>query len=148
MNITEMHAQENNSMKIINGKQMRNVGKQVVLLFIAAIIFVAIAGCGDDGFFGMETRMIKTETAKLVVQHAQQQDELMKLYDVDKCTNFVIAAEKNGSRTGTIDLLLKVKKTGKIQKLTYEFTYKDDAISAGVKDPTELLKLMGVNWNM
>lgn len=112
-------------------------------------VMVTFIGCGDGGvgsLRGLEDRMIKAEVEKLVKKHMREScDELLKLYDIDKCTNFVIGASQNGARKGTVDVALREKKSGKMQKVTYEFKYKDDTVEAGVKDPTEVLKLLGMD---
>ena len=98
------------------------------------------AGCGA------EDALLKVQIEELVQQHMKGQDELMKLYDITSCLNFVIAAETNGVREGTVDLALKNKKTGKTQTVAYEFTYnveKETALT-GVKDPMAVVRLMNL----
>lgn len=139
--------------------------KKCVLRMIGAMTVVAVlTGCGDGDIgdlFGGKGRMtkdeadrmvktevdrtIKTEVEKLVKQHMRESfDELLNVYDIDMCTNFVIGASQNGVRKGTVDVALRDKKSGKMQKVTYEFKYEGDTVSAGVKDPSEILKLLGM----
>ena len=123
--------------------------KMSVLRMIAFMsVIVVFIGCGDGGvgsLWGLEDRMIKAEVEKLVKKHMREScDEVLKLYDIDTCTNFVIGASQGGARKGTVDVALRDKKSGGMQKVTYEFTYENDTVSAGVKDPSEVLQLLGM----
>ena len=118
-----------------------------ILTVIAVLVVLTFIGCGDGGkggLFGLEDRLIKTEVEKLVTQHFTQQEDLIKMYTIEKCLDYVIGPEVKGARKGSINLCLKNKKTGELKKLAYEFTYENDVISAGVKDPSQALELMGL----
>ena len=71
---------------------------------------------------------------------------MMKLYDIDKCQNFVIASETNGVRKGTVDLGLKNKRTGGKQTVAYEFSYnvEKEYASVGVRNPIDMVRLMNL----
>ena len=104
-------------------------------------VLLCFAGCG------VEDAMLKVEIEKTVQQHMQEQEELMKLYDIDKCCNFTISAETNGVRKGTVDIGLKNKQTGDLKTLTYEFSYDvgKEFVSVGVKNPMDAVKLLNLH---
>ncbi len=101
---------------------------------------LGFAGCG------LEDSMLKGEITKMAQEHFQSQDELVKLWAVENTSNFVMAPEANGKRTGTFDLELKNKKTGAQQKLAYQFVYNVESseVAVGVKNPLDAVKLLGM----
>ena len=115
------------------------------LIKLATVVVTAgallnFAGCGA------EDALLKVQIEELVQQHMKEQDEIMKLYDITSCHNFVIAADTNGVRKGTVDLGLKNKRTGGTQKVAYEFTYNAEKESAlvGVSNPMDVIRLMNL----
>ncbi len=128
---------------------MKNLINRVIALG-AIMLSIAITGCGDgilgDGSFLSKTEdaQLKIEVEKLVKQHFRQQDDLVKMYNIDKCSDYTIGPKVKGTRKGSVNLCLKNKKTGELKKLAYEFTYENDTISTGVKDPSQALELMGL----
>lgn len=114
------------------------------------MLSIVLTGCGDgilgDGSFlsKVEDAELKIEVEKLVKQHFKQQDDMVKMFDIDKCSDYTIGPKVKGTRKGSVNLCLKNKKTGEQKKLAYEFTYENDTISTGVKDPSQALELMGL----
>ncbi len=113
---------------------------KMVLTVVGVGSMLGFAGCG------LEDSLIKSEVNGMVREHVQEQEELVKLYDIGECVNFTISPEANGIRQGTVDVELKNKKTGKVETLSYQFKYntESDEIEAGVKDPKQVLRLMGL----
>lgn len=128
---------------------MKKLVSQMIALGVIMIL-VTLTGCGDvilgEGnlLSKAEDAELKTEVEKLIKQHFSQQDDLAKMYTIDKCSDYTIGPKAKGVRKGSVNLCLKNKKTGEVKKLAYEFTYENDAISAGVKDPSQVLELMGL----
>lgn len=108
---------------------------------MAAVIGVGmmlgIAGCG------LEDSLLKSEVEGLVKEHASKEELITKWYEVGECENFNVTA-KGEKTVGTIDLKLKNRKTGKEEKLTYEFTYNENTgyIEAQIKDKEKALKII------
>jgi len=126
----------------VKGKKENTMNRIVKMATIVAGIgaVLGFAGCG------LEDSLLQTEVEKMVREHVQGKEEIVKLYDVDKCVNFTISPEDKGIRRGTVDLGLKSKKTGKIETLGYQFKYntESDEVEVGVKDPMQAVKLVGL----
>ena len=119
------------------------INRMIALLTI--MLSVTLAGCGEGSLLAKaEDAELKTEVEKLIKQHFSQQDDLAKMYNIDKCSDYIIGPKIKGVRKGSVNLCLKNKKTGEVKTLAYEFTYENDSISAGVKDPAQELDLMGL----
>ena len=118
-------------------RQMKKLIRAAMLLSCIGVVF-CFAGCGAEDAF------LKVQIEDLVQQHMREQDEVMKLYDIDKCQNFVIASETNGVRKGTVELGLKNKRTGGRQTVAYEFSYnvKKEFASVGVRNPIDVVRMM------
>ena len=108
---------------------------------MAAVIGVGmmlgIAGCG------LEDSLLKSEVEGLVKEHASKEELITKWYEVGECENFNVTA-KGEKTVGTIDLKLKNRKTGKEEKLTYDFTYNENTgyIEAQIRDKEKALKII------
>lgn len=118
-------------------KQMKKLMRMVMVL-VGVGMMLGFAGCG------MEDAMLKGQLAETAKEHFQGQDELVKLWTVEKSSNFMMSPEENGKRTGSFDLELKNKKTGAQQKLAYQFSYntETDEVKISVKNPMDTLKLL------
>lgn len=128
---------------------MKKLISRMIALGVLMLSFYQ-TGCGD-GILGegsllakAEDAELKIEVEKLVKQHFKQQEDLIGMYDIEECSDFTIGPKIKGTRKGSVNLCLKNKKTGEVKKLAYEFTYENDSISAGVKDPAQALELMGL----
>lgn len=121
-------------------KNTMNKLVKMVLTVVGVGSMLGFAGCG------LEDSLIQSEVNEMVREHVQEQEEIVKLYDVGQCVNFTLSPEANGIRQGTVDVELKNKKTGKMETLAYQFKYntKSEEIEAGVKDPRQVLKLIGL----
>lgn len=113
---------------------------RMVMVLVGVGMMLGFAGCGM-----VEDSILKSELAKMAKEHFQGQDEqLVKLWTVEKSSNFTMSPEENGKRTGSFDLELKNKKTGAQQKLAYQFSYntETDYVEVNVKNPMDALKLL------
>lgn len=111
---------------------------RMVMVLVGVGMMLGFAGCG------LEDAMLKGQLAETAKEHFQGQDELVKLWTVEKSSNFMMSPEENGKRTGSFDLELKNKKTGAQQKLAYQFSYntETDEVKVSVKNPMDALKLL------
>lgn len=111
---------------------------RMVMVLVGVGMMLDFAGCG------LEDAMLKGQLAKMAQDHFQGQDELVKLWTVEKSSNFTMSPEANGKRTGSFNLELKNKKTGTQQKLAYQFSYntKTDEVEVSVKNPMDAVKLL------
>lgn len=111
---------------------------RMVMVLVGVGMMLGFAGCG------MEDAMLKGQLVKMAKEQLQGHDELMKLWTVEKSSNFTMSPEENGKRTGSFDLELKNKKTGAQQKLAYQFSYntETDEVKVSVKTPMDALKLL------
>lgn len=111
---------------------------RMVMVLVGVGMMLGFVGCG------LEDAMLKGQLAKMAQEHFQGQDELVKLWTVEKSSNFAMSPEANGKRTGSFDLELKNKKTGTQQKLAYQFSYntKTDEVEVSVKNPMDAVKLL------
>ena len=121
-------------------KQMKKLMRMVMVL-VGVGMMLGFAGCGM-----VEDSILKSELAKMAKEQLQGHDELMKLWTVEKSSNFTMSPEENGKRTGSFDLELKNKKTGAQQKLAYQFVYNVESseVAVGVKNPLDAVKLLGM----
>lgn len=112
---------------------------RMVMVLVGVGMMLGFAGCGM-----VEDSILKSELIKMAKDHFQNQDELVKLWTVEKSSNFMMSPEENGKRTGSFDLELKNKKTGAQQKLAYQFSYstETDEVKVSVKNPMDALKLL------
>lgn len=112
---------------------------RMVMVLVGVGMMLGFAGCGM-----VEDSILKSELVKMAKDHFQGQDELVKLWTVEKSSNFMMSPEENGKRTGSFDLELKNKKTGAQQKLAYQFSYntETDYVEVNVKNPMDALKLL------
>lgn len=119
-------------------KQMKKLMRMVMVL-VGVGMMLGFAGCGM-----VEDSILKSELTKMAKEQLQGHDELMKLWTVEKSSNFTMSPEENGKRTGSFDLELKNKKTGAQQKLAYQFSYntETDYVEVNVKNPMDALKLL------
>ena len=115
----------------------KTVLNKVKAAVIGVGMILGIAGCG------LEDSLLKSEVEDLVKEHASKEELITKWYEVGECENFNITA-KGEKTVGTIDLKLKNRKTGKEEKLTYEFTYNENTgyIEAQIKDEEKALKII------
>lgn len=84
---------------------------KMVLTVVGVGSMLGFAGCG------LEDSLIQSEVNEMVREHVQEQEEIVKLYDVGQCVNFTLSPEANGIRQGTVDVELKNKKTGRWRPL-------------------------------
>ena len=112
-----------------------------ILLTICACTTLFFTGCG-----ALDELMIMPQVTEMVKEHMSGQEEILKLYDIKDCSDFKIEPEKEGVKKGFISLSLAHKKTGEIKKIDYEFKYdiKESSVEVGVKNPSEVIKLMNI----
>lgn len=117
---------------------MNRLMKMAMVAGVGAML--GFAGCG------LEDSMLKGEIAKMAQEQFQSIDEVANLWTVENTSNFVMAPEADGKRTGTFDLELKNKKTGAQQKLAYQFVYNVESseVVVGIKNPLDAAKLVGM----
>lgn len=113
---------------------------KMVTIVAGVGVMLGFAGCG------LEDSLLQAEIENMVREHVQGQEEIVALYDVDKCVNFTISPEAKGIRQGSVDLGLKSKKTGKLETLAYQFKYntESDEVEVVIKDPMQAVKLIGL----
>lgn len=113
---------------------------KIIAVAASVVTMLCFAGCG------LEDSLLEGEVSKMAEEHFKSQDEIGKLWTIEKSSNFVMEPEANGKRMGTLDLELKNMKTGARQKLAYQFSYdvERSEVEVGVKNPADAMKLLGI----
>ena len=74
---------------------------RIVMVLVGVGMMLGFAGCGM-----VEDSILKSELVKMAKNHFQDQDELVKLWTVEKSSNFMMSPEENGKRMGSFELEL------------------------------------------
>ena len=64
---------------------------RMVMVLVGVGMMLGFAGCGM-----VEDSILKSELAKMAKEQLQGHDELMKLWTVEKSSNFTMSPEENG----------------------------------------------------
>jgi hypothetical protein len=119
-------------MEIMMIKILRTVA---VALSIVSIFF--FSGCGLFDWY------IEREVKRLVHEHFEKNSTALAMWEPGDCTDFNISEAKDGVRNGSINLCLKHRTSGRVEKLPFDVKYNAESgyIYVNLHDPMMIVQL-------